>query len=164
VRASAADEQLRRAFLNEYWRATFQSSILAHEGRHALDRKLVTGLARLRDSNLEYRAKLSEIALADYPRLALANINDHTIGSGNAHGKANERVLRAYEKWIVANSARVRGFDAQLPALVQIDRLTDEQMRGIARSLDPIARTKAPATANSRNGSEQQHSPGFRNG
>jgi hypothetical protein len=131
---------LRRAFLDEYWRAAFQQSILAHEGRHALDQKLVTGLARLRDSNLEYRAKLSELALADYPRLALLSINDSTIGSGNAHGEANEKVLRAYVEWIRKNTARISGYDPALPPLVQLDRLSDGQIRAVARSLDPIAK------------------------
>ena len=135
--------ELRRAFLDEYWRATFQASILAHEGRHALDKKLVTGLMRLNDSNLEYRAKLSELALADYPRLALLNINDSTIGSGSAHGKANERVLRAYSEWMRANPSRINGYDPAVPALVQLDRLSDEQIRAVARSYDPIAKQRA---------------------
>jgi hypothetical protein len=141
VKNKAGDgADLRRAFLDEYWRGSFQQSILAHEGRHALDQKLVTGLMRLSDSNLEYRAKLSELALADYPRLALLSINDSTIGSGNAHGKANEKVLRAYVEWMRTNSGRIDGFDPALPLLVQVDRLTDEQIRAVARSYDPIAR------------------------
>jgi hypothetical protein len=137
--AAGSGGDLRRAFLEEYWRATFEQSILAHEGRHALDRKLVTGLVRFNDSNLEYRAKLSELALAEYPRLALLNINDSTIASGGGHGKANEKLLRAYAEWMRANASRVRGFEPGLPTLVQIDRLSDDQLRAVARSLDPIA-------------------------
>ncbi len=141
ARALAAEGgDLRRAFLDEYWRATFQQSILTHEGRHALDRTLVTGLRRLDDANLEYRAKLSELALADYPRLALLNINDRTIGGGTPHGRANEQVLRAYGEWMRANASVVAGYDPAAPALAQIDRLTDAQIRAIARGLDPIAR------------------------
>jgi hypothetical protein len=140
ARALAAQGgDLRRAFLDEYWRATFQQSILTHEGRHALDRTLVTGLRRLDDANLEYRAKLSELALADYPRLALLNINDRTIGGGTPHGRANEQVLRAYAEWIRTNAAAVAGYDPAVPALAQIDRLTDAQIRAVARGLDPIA-------------------------
>ena len=131
---------LRRSFLDEYWRATFQQSIFIHEGRHALDRKLVSGFARLDDANLEYRAKLSELALADYPRLALYNIDNGTIGGGTAHGKANGKILTAYGKWIDTNRSSVAGFDPSAPTLTQIDRLTDDQIRAVARSLDPIAR------------------------
>lgn len=137
---AARGGDLRRSFLDEYWRATFQQSILVHEGRHAIDRSLVTGLARLDDSNLEYRAKLSELALADYPRLAWLNINEPTIGGGTGHSIANARILRAFGAWIEANSTRVRGFDAAVPAVGQIDRLSDSQMRAVARSLDPILR------------------------
>ena len=138
--ALAAGGDLRRAFLAEYWRASFQQSIFIHEGRHALDRTLVRGLARLWDSNLEYRAKLSELALADYPRLALLNIDAETIGGDSAHGKANTKVLQGYVDWIRAHSAEVKGYDPRLPPLVQVDRLTDAQIRAVARGLDPIAK------------------------
>jgi hypothetical protein len=100
---------------------------------------LVRGLSRLNDSNLEYRAKLSELALSDYPRLALFNINDRTIGGGTPHGRANEQILRAYVQWMGANAAAIAGFDPAAPALAQIDKLTDDQIRAVARSLDPIA-------------------------
>jgi hypothetical protein len=128
---------LKRAFLQEYWRASFQHSIFIHEGRHALDKGLVTGVGRLFD-NPEYRAKLSELALADYPRLALANI-DGQIGDGSAHGKANEKILAAFGEWTKVHAADVKGFDPALPPLVQLDKLSDDQIRAIARGLDPLA-------------------------
>jgi hypothetical protein len=137
---AAGGGDLRRIFLDEYWRATFQQSMFAHEGRHAIDRSLVTGLTRFDDSNLEYRAKLSEIALAHFPRLALLNINDPTVGGDTGHGIANARVLRGFGAWIEANRARVRGFDPAAPLIAQIDRLSDGQIRAVARSLDPILR------------------------
>jgi hypothetical protein len=130
---------LRRAFLDEYWRATFQHSILLHEGRHAIDRTLVTGLARVNATNLEYRAKLSELALADYPRMALYNIVNGGVGDGTSHGDANAMVLDHYRRWTEANRGQVAGFEPGLPALAQIDRLTDAQIRAVARGLDPIA-------------------------
>lgn len=142
ARAKAAAGEggdLRRAFLDEYWRASFQQNMVFHEGRHALDRTLVRGFARLNDSNLEYRAKLSELALGEFPRFSLLNINEPAIGGGSAHGTANERVLRGYAEWIEANSRAVKGFDPRLPPLAQLDRLSDAQMRAVARSLDPIA-------------------------
>jgi hypothetical protein len=136
----APDGDLRRAFLAEYWRASFQDQMLVHEGRHALDKKLVRGLSRLNDSNLEYRAKLSELALADYPRLALVNINAPEIGSGSAHGKADERLLRAYSEWMRGHPAEIAGYDPRRPALAQLDKLSDTQLRAVARALDPIAK------------------------
>lgn len=138
--AAGAGGDLRRAFLAEYWRASFQQSIFIHEGRHALDRTLVRGLARLDDSNLEYRAKLSELALADYPRLALLNINAETIGGDSGHGVANWRVLKGYVDWMRGHANEIAGFDPERPPLVQIDKLSDAQLRAVARSLDPILR------------------------
>lgn len=137
--AGKADD-LRTAFLEEYWRASLQQSIFTHEGRHALDQSVPKGHARLDHPHLEYRAKLSELALSDYPRLALFEINDSSIGGGNAHGKANARVLKAYVDWIRRNSGSVAGYDPALPPMAQIDKLTDDQIRTIARSLDPFAK------------------------
>jgi hypothetical protein len=131
---------LRRAFLAEYWRASFNQSILVHEGRHALDKSLVRWLARYDDSNLEYRAKLSELALGEFPRLALVNINTQEIGSGSAHGQANEKLLRAYAEWMSRHPAEIAGFDPKRPPLAQLDKLTDGQLRAVARALDPIAK------------------------
>jgi hypothetical protein len=131
---------LRRAFLAEYWRASFRQSMLFHEGRHALDKSLVRGLARFNDSNLEFRAKLSELALGDYPRLSLVNINAAEIGSGSAHGKADAKVLQAYVGWMRGHSREIAGYDPKRPPLAQLDKLTDDQLRGVARGLDPIAK------------------------
>lgn len=137
---AGADGDLRRAFLAEYWRASFQQSIFIHEGRHALDRALVRGIARFDDANLEYRAKLSELALADYPRLALFNIDADTIGGDSGHGIANALVLKNYVDWMRRHTAEIAGYDPRQPPLAQIDKLTDAQIRAVARALDPIAR------------------------
>jgi hypothetical protein len=102
----------------------------------------VTGLARLIDGNLEYRAKLSELALAEYPRLALYQINSAAIGAGTDHQKAKARILQAYRSWIEEHPAQVAGYDPALPALVQLDKLSDPQIRAVARALDPIAQPK----------------------
>lgn len=133
---------LRRAFLAEAWRASVDQSILVHEGRHALDRKLVRGLGRLNDKNLEHRAKLSELALADYPRLALSNINESGIGGPAPHSRANADILKRYADWIDTHREQVQAYDPATPPLAQIDKLTDAQIRSIARSLDPLARSR----------------------
>jgi hypothetical protein len=38
------------------------------------------------------------------------------------------------------------GFDGAVPALAQLDKLTDDQMRAIARSADPLAAAAAGAS------------------
>ena len=95
---------------------------------------------RLEDQDLEYRAKLSELALADYPRLALSSIDADTIGTSTAHGRANSRIMKAYGEWLAAHTAEVQGYDSSKPVLAQLDRLSDGQIRAVARSLDPWAK------------------------
>ena len=131
---------LHHAFLAEYWRASLQQSIFIHEGRHALDLHLVNGSTADGKAELEYRAKLSELALADYPRLALLNIDGATIGGENEHGRANRRIMSEYRSWVAAHVDQVKGYDPALPPLAQLDRLSDAQIRAVARSLDPFAR------------------------
>lgn len=130
------ESERRAAFLEEYARAVAQHSIFIHEGRHVLDQ---ASAGRLSSEELEYRAKLSELALADYPRLALAAIDADTIGSDAPHGKANTRIMQAYGAWLAAHAAEVPGYDATRPALAQLDSLSDEQIRAVARPLDPWA-------------------------
>ena len=142
---AGARGDLRRAFLGEYWRAVVQQSMAIHEGRHALDDGLLPRGCRRDLALLEYRAKLSELALADYPRLALFNIDDSEIGASTQHGRANARVMAAYAAWAGSHRAQIAGYDGRLPALLQLDRLTDGQIRAAARSLDPLARPGAAA-------------------
>jgi hypothetical protein len=146
--AAGGGGALKRAFLDEYWRASVQHSITIHEGRHAIDRTLIVGVARMVDDGLEYRAKLSELALADYPRLALYNIVTASVADGTAHGDANARIMREYAAWIDVHRREVPGFDPGQPAMVQLDRLTDDQLRAIARRLDPIAKTSSKEKVN----------------
>ena len=89
---------------------------------------------------MEYRGKLSELAMSDYPRLPLASINSRIIAADTPHGRANASIMKSYAKWVAAHSAEVKGYDPKLPAAVQIDRLSDDQIRAVARSLDPWAR------------------------
>ncbi len=135
ARAGASDE----AFLAEYWRASLQHSIFNHEGRHVLDKARHRGLGSLSDTELEYRAKLSELALSDYPRLALSNISGGALGD-NPHGRANTRVLRAFRRWMEGHGREIAGFDPATPELSQLALLSNDQIRTIARGLDPAAR------------------------
>lgn len=136
-RPGATEAERRAAFLEEYNRAVVQHSIFIHEGRHALDQ---ASRERLKTEDLEYRAKLSELALSDYPRLALANIDADTINTDTGHGIANTRIMKAYGEWVAAHAGEIAGYDPALPALVQLDKLTDDQIRAVARSLDPWAK------------------------
>lgn len=127
---------LRAAFVAEADRAVIESSIFAHEGRHAIDKEF----EKIKDSaSLEYRAKLSEIAFASRPRLAFGGILSGSIGSPTPHGQANLKVMKGMVAWMDAHRAQIDGLDPKKPLLPQLDRLTDDQLRAATRSLDPMA-------------------------
>jgi len=128
---------LRDAFLARVGSDTFESSIWAHEGRHAIDKK--HGLA-VGPTNLEYRAKLSEVAFAPAPRAALtSSILGSMIGSNTPHGIADKRALEGVTGWMRTHAAEIPGLDRDKPLLPQLDKLTDAQLREAFRSIDPLA-------------------------
>lgn len=110
-------------------------SITFHEGRHVLDQAQFTGAAALSGAELEYRAKLSEIALCPSPRIIMGAIHDSNLGDGS-HGTANLRILTAYARWISEHRSEVAGFDPQVPDFAQLYKLTDDQLRTVAAALD----------------------------
>ena len=134
---AASDGDVRRLFLAEYSKANLNQSIRVHEGRHAIDE--VLGLSgKVDQSVLEYNAKLSELALTAYPRMALRNFNRNLEGDG-PHDRGGARVFEGYRKWMEAHTDQVIGYDPNVPVLEQLDKLTDGQIRDIAHSLDPLA-------------------------
>lgn len=132
-------EELRKAFIAHVERAFQESSIFAHEGRHVID-KLVP--KHLRPKNPEYTAKLSEVAFAREPRLALSKMIQPSIGGSTNHGKANLEVMKGIVRWMSEHPMEIQGLDSKRPLLPQADLLTDEQIRGIFRGLDPLAKRK----------------------
>jgi len=125
------------AFIAEVWRATYQYSIEKHEGRHAIDKLR----GRFSSPDLEFMAKLSQIALADYPRLGLASISGSTIGD-TPHGIANRRILTGYRNWMRRHWRDIPGFNRNAPALSQLTLLSDAQIVAIAQSMDELARAR----------------------
>ncbi len=89
---------LRDAFiLGLGWRV-IESSIFAHEGRHAIDAEGSPKWWRWLLNpgwKSEYQAKLSEVAFPPDPRLALTGgIIVNNIGTESPHGEANTRIMR----------------------------------------------------------------------
>ena len=125
-------DALARAYVLEYERLNFQHSIVAHEGRHAIDKRLSVA------GSLEYRAKLSELAFSEHPFLPLAVIVLSGI-QDTPHGRAAETLVRGLVSWMESHRQDVAGFDPKQPTVLQLDRLSAEQLRMIARSLDPLA-------------------------
>jgi hypothetical protein len=137
LRAQGLDgAALREAFIARLRADDYASAIVAHEGRHAIDKAHFS----LRDSSeLEFRAKLSEVGLARSPRGAIAGHIFAAISAESSHGRANRRIAAALAVWMKQHAGEIAGLDAQKPLLPQFDKLTDEQIRGAFRSLDPLA-------------------------
>lgn len=130
--------ELQAAFLREDGSAVLAASIFAHEGRHAIDDAIAR---RLSNEDLEYRAKLSELAFAPRPFLALPSILHPNLGDATPHGRANARVLRSVVDWMGQHAREVPGLDPARSLLLQLGRLSDDQLRAAARAQDPLART-----------------------
>jgi hypothetical protein len=128
--------ELRLAFIGAIETLERNSSIYAHEGRHAIDKK--NGFSG--DSEeLEYRAKLSEIYFADRPFLAFTAILSRNIGDGTSHGEANLRVIKGLVEWMEENQQQIESFDPSRPTFPQMDKLTEGQLRTAVKNLDPLA-------------------------
>ncbi|HQF88688.1 MAG TPA: hypothetical protein PLN26_15815 [Acidobacteriota bacterium] len=138
VQRGIRDEDLRLAFLAEHERSVQESSIFAHEGRHAIDQRLGTKMGS--PGQTEYYAKLSEVVFTAAPRLALDGIFDANIGDPTPHGQANRRIMKGLVKWMKQHRREIAGLDPQRPLLPQFDRLTDDQIRQAFRSMDPLAK------------------------
>lgn len=132
-RSGLSGAELQSAFERRNGEEVDESSIFAHEGRHAIDRTV--HIADSTPANLEYRAKLSEIAFAPRPTLALSSILSASTGDESPHGIADARFLRGLLDWMAKQHM---GASAE-PLVLRIPELSDEQIRAAARSLDPFA-------------------------
>ncbi|MDD4604309.1 MAG: hypothetical protein PHF97_10955 [Bacteroidales bacterium] len=110
-----------------------------HEGRHQLDYSLRSKHYDNQDST-EYWAKLSQIAFARIPAIELSRafIYRPDDGPRGGHTAADMRIVTEYYNWMVAHKAEITSLDDSRPILCQVDLLSDEQIRRIARSLDPL--------------------------
>ena len=147
-------QDLPRRFAARESDLTTRHSIWIHEGRHALDGKYLKD-RNFSQADLEFRAKLAEILLAEYPRMAFGSINDSLVNSDSSHGEANTRIMTAYADWIASHSGEVRGYDPSAPALTQLDKLSDAQLRTVAAALADFT----TASAGSRCGTSRRSPP-----
>ena len=126
------DSDRAAAFTSSVYAALTQASIVRHETRHVADAR--AGRADS-DAEAEFRAKIDEVSLAPYPRLALTAILSPNVGDASAHGQANRRIMRGLVHWIRAHGAEVAGYDPAAPALLALPMLTDAQLREAFRSM-----------------------------
>jgi len=136
--AGYSGDELQQKFMSAYKKLTFDNEILFHEGRHMIDRIVEKKKGvDYKKEELEYRAKLSEIAFAKYPFMSLSSILK--IGIDNSpHGRANERLVKELYDWMDKNWREVEGIDPNLPKRIQLYKLKDEQLVSIIHLLDPL--------------------------
>jgi len=130
-----ADSEQRMRFLAELDAVWMEGPTLAHEGRHVID--LRAGITTLPD--IEVNAKLAETAFCRYPGIPLGlNILYPNMGA-SGHGKANLLVVQGLVAWMEGHGDEIEGLDPSRPLLPQLDLLSDDQLRAVARSMDPLA-------------------------
>lgn len=126
--------QRQRAFTTALFHALIESSIALHEGRHLMDERRGRPPS---SADAELNAKVDEVSSARHPRLALTAILSPNIGDASPHGQANRRVMAGLNRWIRANGATIAGYDRTSPALLQLPKLTEDQLRAAFRSMRP---------------------------
>jgi hypothetical protein len=130
--------EIKRLFMLDLNRIILDSSIFAHEGRHALDDRYEH---KMETEELEFRAKLSEVVFSERPRLSFGSIFNPNMGDPTSpHGRANKRIAKGLVAWMDAHRAEIAGLDAARPLLPQFDKLNDDQMRAAMRTMDPWAK------------------------
>ena len=138
AKARAKGGDFREAFLAEYWRINVDQSIFLHEGRHVLDQAAGKASGKEPTSDqLEFTAKLSELRLGELPKMSLMQIDGDLVGADTSHGRGNAKIVGGLRDWLEAHRQEVVGFDPATPALMQIDKLSDAQIRAAATAMDP---------------------------
>lgn len=138
------DETLSIAFINETMRLNIESTVFAHEARHAIDQLLFKkDFDGMTDDEKELRAKFSEIVFA--PKFKMASTGSILGGDldvSTSHGKANFHLRKIIVDWMEKHSNEIIGFDNTMPVLMQMTLLSDEQIATICIEADPLASIK----------------------
>ncbi len=129
------------AFVSEFLRIKTESSIFAHEGRHAIDQAFFPWRSHLWSAaETEFRAKLSEVAFAPDPKFALVGIlSDRNVAGRSAHSIANLRMKTILLNWMEQHSREIQGLDRSRPLLPQLDLMTNEHIVQACREADSMA-------------------------
>lgn len=131
------EKALQIAFMHSFEQKQQDASIFAHEGRHSIDQiYFKNDFDKAPAREREYRAKLSEIACADFPVYLLGKIISKAGPTG--HGQANQMILNNTLEWIGQHQQDIKGYNPALPAIKQIYLLTESQIRSCFREIDPL--------------------------
>ncbi len=130
------------AFVSEYKRLKIESLTFAHEGRHSIDQRFFKEeFSKMESAEKEFRAKLSEVAFSSDPKLAsTGSILGSNMGEDTDHGKANKRFRKLIVDWMTTHRTEIDRLDGERPLLPQFHLLTNEQVREMCFSADPLSK------------------------
>lgn len=133
-------KDLKLAFLSKYEQFRTEASMLAHEGRHSIDRKYMPEEFENWSTEIrEFRGKLSQIIFAPEPRLELPGMITSITGD-NGHIKANKKIVDVAIEWIKENKEDISGYSDNKSAFSQLYLLTNDQLKECYRQADPLNR------------------------
>jgi hypothetical protein len=143
-KAGLSQNGIYLAFISETMRLNIESTVFAHEGRHAIDQRYFKDeFDSMTQDERELRAKYSEIIFSSKPKLALTgSILGGDLDSNTIHGKANYRLRKIIADWMDLHSDEIGGLNKSSPMLMQVELLSDQQLREICLSADPLSKTK----------------------
>ena len=126
------NDELRKQFISILNDIEYEHNI-NHEGRHAIDFNTLSKVKLMNDTELEFRAILSQIYFSKYPFLDISFVIDNT-----PHGLARKKVLGLIVNWMEQNEEKIIEFDKTRPTLPQLDLLTNKQLKEIIESIEPL--------------------------
>lgn len=143
-RAGLSDEALATAFIGESLRLNVESTIFAHEGRHAIDQLFFKKeFDTLPHDERELRAKFSEVLFTTNSKLAFTgSIFGSDLSEDTGHGKANKRFRKIIVDWMDAHKTEIPNLNPTVPLIMQFELLSDQQIRTLVQQADPLAHQK----------------------
>lgn len=129
--------KLKLAFLNRFKHYRMEATILAHEGRHSIEKRyMLEQFSEWDNEEREFHAKLSQIIFATEPRYELAGMVADLNETG--HGKANKRIVDIALNWVKKNSGKIKGYSESKSEFSQIYLLTNSQIKQLFKQVDPM--------------------------
>jgi hypothetical protein len=122
---------LRLAFLDA-WQRREDKCVFAHEARHLID-------PRDAPFNREMTAAIARV-LFGHPVQGLQSIFAPNIARRDGGtGEGNWNIMKGIVAWMKVHANEIKGLDPSRPLLPQFDLLTDEQIRAVFLTMDPLA-------------------------
>lgn len=128
-------KEIERCLFNKIVEHWYYVSTIIHEGQHALDGKSIKSgeLKIIENWEVEYRAKLSELAYGDMQLYRLTNYYHPAIGTESTpHYKSDTMLFKDIIQYILDNKQQYPEIDINRNIMMQIPNLSSEKIKSIA--------------------------------